>query len=157
GRLTSLEALGKTIVRERDGVPITLADIADIRFGETIRRGEAALDGQHGVVLKVQKQPQANTLELTRRLDVALDELQASLPAKMSLHRKGFRQADFIRVALSNVMTVLRDGAILVTLVLALFLMSWRTTVISVLALPLSLLAGILVLRHSGASINTMT
>jgi CzcA family heavy metal efflux pump len=157
GRLSSLEALGKTIVRERDGVPITLADIADVRFGETIRRGEAALDGQHAVVLKVQKQPQANTLELTRRLDVALDEIQASLPAKMSLYRKGFRQADFIQVALSNVMTVLRDGAILVTIVLALFLMSWRTTLISLLALPLSLLAGILVLRQSGASINTMT
>ncbi len=157
GRLSSLEALGKTIVRERDGVPVTLADIADLRFGETIRRGEAALDGEHAVVLKLQKQPQANTLELTRRLDVALDEIQASLPPNMALYRKGFRQADFIQVALSNVMTVLRDGAILVTLVLALFLMNWRTTLISLLALPLSLLAGILVLRQSGASINTMT
>ncbi len=157
GRLSSLEALGQTLVRERDGVPITLSDIADVRFGETFRRGEAALDGKHAVVLKVQKQPRANTLELTQRLDVALDEIQATLPAKMSLYRKGFRQADFIRVALDNVLTVLRDGAILVTLVLALFLMNWRTTIISLLALPLSLLAGILVLRYNGASINTMT
>jgi CzcA family heavy metal efflux pump len=157
GRLSSLDALGKTLVHERDGVAITLADVAEVRFGETIRRGEAALDGEHAVVLKVQKQPQANTLELTARLDVALDEIAASLPPEMSLYRKGFRQADFIRVALSNVLTVLRDGAILVTVVLALFLMSWRTTLISLLALPLSLLAGILVLRHSGASINTMT
>jgi Cu(I)/Ag(I) efflux system membrane protein CusA/SilA len=157
GRLSSLDALGKTLVHERDGVAITLADVADVRFGETIRRGEAALDGHHAVVLKVQKQPQANTLELTARLDVALDEIAASLPAEMSLYRKGFRQADFIRVALSNVMTVLRDGAILVTVVLALFLMSWRTTLISLLALPISLLAGILVLWQSGASINTMT
>jgi copper/silver efflux system protein len=157
GRLSSLEALGHTLVRERNGVPVTLADIADVRFGETIRRGEAALDGKHAVVLKVQKQPQANTLELTTRLDAALDEIAASLPPKMSLYRKGFRQADFIRVALRNVTTVLRDGAILVTIVLALFLMSWRTTLISLLALPLSLLGGILVLRYSGASINTMT
>jgi Cu(I)/Ag(I) efflux system membrane protein CusA/SilA len=157
GRLSSLDALGKTLVHERDGVAITLADVAEVRFGETIRRGEAALDGEHAVVLKVQKQPQANTLELTTRLDVALDEIAASLPPEMSLYRKGFRQADFIRVALSNVLTVLRDGAILVTVILALFLMSWRTTLISLLALPLSLLAGILVLRHSGASINTMT
>jgi CzcA family heavy metal efflux pump len=157
GRLTSLEALAKTLVRERDGVPISLGDVADVRYGEAIKRGEAALDGEHAVVLKVQKQPHANTLELTQRLDVALDEISASLPAKMSLYRKGFRQADFIRIALSNVMTVLRDGAILVSVVLALFLMSWRTTLISLLALPLSLLAGILVLRHSGASINTMT
>jgi Cu(I)/Ag(I) efflux system membrane protein CusA/SilA len=157
GRPSSLDALGKALVHERDGVPITLADVADVRFGETLRRGEAALDGKHAVVLKVQKQPEANTLELTARLDVALDEIAASLPPEMALYRKGFRQADFIRVALSNVMTVLRDGAILVTVVLALFLMSWRTTLISLLALPISLLAGILVLRHSGASINTMT
>jgi CzcA family heavy metal efflux pump len=136
---------------------VTLADVAELRFGEAPRRGEAALDGQHAVVLKVQKQPQANTLELTKRLDVALDDIARSLPPGVSLYRKGFRQADFIRVALSNVMTVLRDGAILVTIVLALFLMSWRTTLISLLALPLSLLAGILVLRYSGASINTMT
>jgi CzcA family heavy metal efflux pump len=131
--------------------------VAEVRFGETIRRGEAALDGKHAVVLKVQKQPQANTLEVTKRLDEALDDIAKSIPPKMSLYRKGFRQADFIRVALGNVMTVLRDGAILVAIVLALFLMSWRTTLISLLALPLSLLAGILVLRYSGASINTMT
>jgi copper/silver efflux system protein len=157
GRLSSLDALEKTLVHQRDGVPILLSDVADVRFGETVRRGEAAVGAEHAVVLKVQKQPQANTLELTRRLDGVLDEIAASLPAKMSLYRKGFRQADFIRVALSNVMRVLRDGALLVTIVLALFLMSWRTTLISLLALPLSLLAGILVLRHSGASINTMT
>lgn len=157
GRLTSLEALGRTVIREHDGVPITLDDVADLRFGETIRRGEAALDGKHAVVLKVQKQPQANTLEVTERLDAALDQIASALPEGVSLYRKGFRQADFIEVALSNVMTVLRDGALLVAIVLALFLMSWRTTVISLLALPLSLLAGILVLKYLGASINTMT
>jgi copper/silver efflux system protein len=157
GRVRSLDELGRTVVRVEDNVATTLADVADLRFGEAIRRGEAALDGRHGVVLKVQKQPQANTLELTRRLDAALDDIARSLPPGMSLYRKGFRQADFIRVALDNVVTVLRDGAILVTIVLALFLMSWRTTFISLIALPLSLLAGVLVLRYSGASINTMT
>jgi CzcA family heavy metal efflux pump len=156
GRVTSLEALGRTIVGERAGVPITLEDVAEVRFGEAIRRGEAAVDGKHAVVLKVQKQPQANTLEVTHRLDVALDDIGKSLPKGVSLYRKGFRQADFIRVALSNVMTVLRDGAVLVAIVLALFLMSWRTTLISLVALPLSLLVGLLVLRYSGASINTM-
>jgi Cu/Ag efflux pump CusA len=156
GRLSSFETLGRTVVREEDGVATTLDDVAQIRFGETIRRGEAALDGKHAVVLKVQKQPQANTLEITKHLDVALDDIAKSLPPGISLYRKGFRQADFIRVALSNVMEVLRDGALLVAIVLALFLMSWRTTLISLLALPLSLLAGLLVLRYSGASINTM-
>ncbi|HYO97909.1 MAG TPA: efflux RND transporter permease subunit, partial [Polyangiaceae bacterium] len=157
GRLTSMDALRRTFVHERDGVPITLADLAVVQFGETIRRGEAAVDGKHAVVLKVQKQPQANTLEVTRRLDVALDDIAKSLPAGISLYRKGFRQADFIRVALDNVMTVLRDGAILVAIILALFLMSWRTTLISLISLPLSLLVGLLVLRYSGASINVMT
>jgi CzcA family heavy metal efflux pump len=157
GRLTSLEALGATIILERDGVPLTIADVAEVRFGEKVRRGEAALDGQHAVVMKVQKQPEANTLELTQRLDVVLDDIARTLPPSVSLYRKGFRQADFIRVALDNVMTVLRDGAILVAIVLALFLMSWRTTLISLVSLPLSLLAGLLVLHYSGASINTMT
>jgi Cu(I)/Ag(I) efflux system membrane protein CusA/SilA len=156
GRITSLEELGRTVVGERAGAPIMLEDVAEIRFGEAIRRGEAAVDGKHAVVLKVQKQPQVSTLEVTRRLDIALDDVEKSLPLGVSLYRKGFRQADFIRVALSNVMTVLRDGAVLVAIVLALFLMSWRTTLISLVALPLSLLIGLLVLRYSGASINTM-
>jgi len=156
-RLDSLDELRQTRIGERDGVPLTLADLAEVHFGEGTRRGEAAVDGRHAVVLKVQKQPQANTLELTERLDSALDDIAKSLPPGVSLYRKGFRQADFVRVALGNVMTVLRDGAILVSVVLAIFLMSWRTTFISLIALPLSLLAGILALRLTGASINTMT
>src|SRR5215208_595154 len=80
GRLASLEALGRTIVRDQHDAPIALEDVADVRFGETIRRGEAALDGKHAVVLKVQKQPQANTLEITKRLDEALDDIAKSLP-----------------------------------------------------------------------------
>lgn len=157
GRPASLDELGEAVVGRRNGVAIKLEDVATIRMGEAIRRGEAALDGQHGVVLKVQKQPQANTLEVTAHLDSELDDIGKSLPKGMSLYRKGFRQADFVRVALDNVMTVLRDGAILVAIILALFLMSWRTTLISLLAIPLSLLAGLLVLRYTGASINTMT
>jgi CzcA family heavy metal efflux pump len=157
GRLASLEALGQTAIAERDGVSVRLDDVADVKLSAAVRRGEAAVDGKHAVVLKVQKQPQANTLELTEQLDRRLDEIAASLPKGVSLYRKGFRQADFIRVALDNVTRVLRDGAILVVIVLALFLMSWRTTLISLVALPLSLLAGILVLRFNGASINTMT
>lgn len=157
GRLDSLDALRQTVIRERDGVPLALGDLAEVRFGHAIRRGEAAVDGRHAVVLKVQKQPQANTIELTERLDSALDDIGKSLPPGYSLYRKGFRQADFVRVALRNVMTVLRDGAILVSVILAIFLMSWRTTFISLIALPLSLLVGILVLRLADASINTMT
>ncbi len=157
GRVERVEDLASTVIQLRDGAPVTVGDVAEVRFGEAPRRGEAALDGKHGVVLKVQKQAQTNTLEVTERLDLALDELETALPPGMSLYRKGFRQADFIRVGLDNVLTVLRDGAILVAIVLLLFLMSWRTTLISLLALPLSLLAGILALRATGATINTLT
>ncbi|MBI4952222.1 MAG: efflux RND transporter permease subunit [Myxococcales bacterium] len=157
GRLDTLEALGRTVVAEREGVAVALDDVAVVKLGEAVRRGAAAVDGHHAVVLKLQKQPQANTLELTARVDRALDDLATALPEGMSLYRKGFRQADFIRVALANVTTVLRDGAVLVALVLVMFLMNWRTTAISLVALPLSLLAGIIVLRWVGASINTMT
>lgn len=157
GRSSTIEGLGRTAIAERDGFSILLTDVANVRVGEATRRGDAAVNGERAVVLKVQKQPQVNTLEVTDRVDRALDDLAPSLPTGVALYRKGFRQADFIRIAIGNVSGVLRDGAILVCIVLALFLMSWRTTLISLLALPISLLAGVLVLRYSGATINTMT
>ncbi|MBW2525869.1 MAG: efflux RND transporter permease subunit [Deltaproteobacteria bacterium] len=157
GRLPSLDALGLTAVARRDGVPIMLRDVATLGWGPELKRADAAVDGTPAVVLKIQKQPEANSLELTKRLDQTLDEIGAALPDGMELYRKGFRQADFIRVAIGNVTSVLRDGALLVVVVLVLLMMSWRTTLITVLALPLSLLAGIVVLRLSDASINTMT
>jgi len=157
GRFGSPESIGATVISEREGVPIRVADVAEVGFGEELRRGQAAVDGRHAVVLKLQKQPHADTVKLTERVDLALDDVARSLPEGMSLYRKGFRQADFIQVAVRNVLTVLRDAAVLVAVVLAMFLMSWRTTVISLVALPLSLLAGLIVLWLAGASINTMT
>jgi CzcA family heavy metal efflux pump len=109
------------------------------------------------VVLGIQKQPGANTLELTRRLDAALDEIQAGLPAGMSLNRHMFRQADFISVSVENVTAALRDGAILVVVIVLAFLASGRATLITVLAIPLSLLTAVLVLKAFGGTVNTMT
>jgi CzcA family heavy metal efflux pump len=157
GRPTSLADLEVIAVGRRDDVPIRLGDVAEVRFGKEVRRGAAAVDGDPAVVLKVQKQPGANTLELTRRIDAALDDLATSLPDGMQLYRKGFRQADFIRVSIDNVMRSLLEASLLVVLILALFMVSWRTTVISLLALPLSLAVGVLVLEGLGGSINTMT
>lgn len=157
GRPASLVELGTLTVAVRDGVPIMLHDVADVRMGEAVRRGDAAVDGVPAVVLKIQKQSRANTLELTEKIDETLDRLDASLPEGITLYRKGFRQSHFIRVAVDNVTTVLMEAAVLVCLVLALFLMSWRTTLISVVALPLSLLGGLVVLRWMGATIDTMT
>ena len=157
GRVSSLEVLRDTAVAELDGAPILVRNLGTVRLGERVSRGQAAVGGKPAVLLKIQKQPQASTLELTDRIDEALDELTPTLPAGMELYRKGFRQADFIRVAIDNVTKVLLHAAVLVVIVLAMFLVSWRTTLISLVALPLSLLAGILVLHASGASINTLT
>ena len=157
GRPNTLEEMATIVVARKDDVPIRLGDVADVKFGAAIRRGAAAVDGQPAVVLKIQKQPLANTLEVTAAVDDALDDVARGLPEGMSLYRKGFRQADFISVAIDNVTLHLLQAAALVVLVLVLFLMSWRTTLISLVALPLSLLAGIVVLRLMDASINTMT
>ncbi len=157
GQPRSIEEIRSIRIAEREGVPITVGDVATVRLAEGPRRGDAAVGGKRAVVLKVAKQPQTNTLAVTERVDKAMDELASTLPKGVTLYRKGFRQADFIRVAVGNVSTVLRDGAILVTIVLAMFLLSWRTTLISLVALPLSLAAGLAVLHIYGASINTMT
>jgi len=103
GRVDRVEDLAQTVVALRGETPILVGDVAEVRFGEAPRRGEAALDGRPGGVLKVQKQAQANTLEVTGRLDLALDELEGALPRGMSLYRKGFRQADLNEVGLDHV------------------------------------------------------
>ncbi|HEY6562585.1 MAG TPA: efflux RND transporter permease subunit [Polyangiaceae bacterium] len=156
GRLSSLEALESVVVAQRGGAAIRLRDVAHVKLGEAPKRGEATAGGQRAVVLKIQKQPNANTLALTEALDRELDEIARGLPASVQLYRKGFRQADFIQTSIRNVLSVLVEAAILVAIVLALFLMNWRATVISLVALPLSLLAGIAVLHAFGASLNTM-
>ena len=135
GRPRSLDAFGRTVVAQKDGVPIMLRDVADVEMGSAVRRGTASVDGEPAVVLKIQKQTQANTLELTRRIDKALDGIEASLPPGVSLYRKGFRQSQFIGVAVNNVTRVLIEAGVLVVVVLIMFLMSWRTTLISVVAL----------------------
>src|SRR5205814_3821994 len=113
--------------------------------------------GKPAVIVGVQKQPGANTIELTARLDRELDALQRELPQGMTIDRRIFRQADFIDVAVSNVVKALRDGGLLVILVVVLFLANVRAAAITLTAMPLSLAAAILVLRGFGATINTMT
>lgn len=157
GRVDDIDDIGEVVVASRDGHPILVRDVADVEIGPALRRGSAAVNGQPGVVLAIGKQPDANTLALTRRLEGALDGIEAGLPAGMKLHRGLFRQADFIEVAVNNVAEALRDGALLVVLILALFLVSGRATLISTLAIPLSLAATVLVMSALGVTINTMT
>jgi len=157
GRVRSADDLRALVVTATNGVPVTIAELGDARIGPAPVRGEASLKGQPGVILALQKQPAANTLELTRQLDLALDALTAELPAGMKLHRDLFRQATFIQTAVSNVERALVEGIALVVVVVMLFLANVRATLISVVAIPLSLVAAVLTLKAFGATINTMT
>src|SRR4029079_9768788 len=121
------------------------------------KRGEGSRNGKPAVIVGVQKQPGANTIEVTRRLDLALDTLQRELPVGTTIDRRIFRQADFIEVAVANVFRALRDGGLLVVLIVILFLANARASAITLTAIPLSLPAAVLALRALGAGINTMT
>jgi CzcA family heavy metal efflux pump len=157
GRVTRPEDIGATVVAVRASEPILVRQLGDVRLGPAPKMGEGSHDGEPAVVIGIQKQPGANTLELTERLDAVLDDVQAALAAGMTIERHIFRQADFIDVSIDNVVAALRDGAVLVVIVVLLFLVSVRATAITILAIPLSLVSAIVVLQFLGATINTMT
>jgi CzcA family heavy metal efflux pump len=157
GRVRNPEEIGESVVALRGSRSVLIRDVADVREGGAFKRGEGSRSGKPAIIVGVQKQPGANTIELTRRLDRELDRLQQELPTGMTIDRKIFRQADFIEVAVDNVVTALRDGGILVIMVVLLFLANLRAAAITLTAMPLSLAAAILVLRAFGATINTMT
>lgn len=151
------EEVAATVVTVREGVPVRLDELATVAWGPEPARGTASYSGKPAVILSVQKQPGANTLELTRTIDRTLERLQTHLPGGVTIEEENFRQADFIGVAVDNVSDALRDGAVLVVIVLFLFLGSFRTTLISAVAIPLSLVGGVLVISTFGAAIDTMT
>lgn len=157
GRIRELDDIRATLVALRNGQPILMHQIAEVSLGSAPLRGVASSNGQSAVVLGIQRQPAANTLELTRRLDAVLADLQTGLPAGMKIETRLFRQADFISSAIDNLLAALRDGAVLVVIIVFAFLLSLRSTAITLLALPLSIISAILVLKALGATINTMT
>ncbi len=156
-RTSELDELGASFVTMHQGRPVVLSDVADIRIGNAIRTGHASQDAHPAVILSVSKQPDINTLEVTKRIEQSLHDIQKSLPADVILDSRIFRQADFIETSVSNVGRALAEGAVFVIIVLFLFLGSFRTTVISVTAIPLSLLGTLIVLNLLGMDINTMT
>ena len=156
-RARSPEDVAAAVVRVEGGVPLRVGDVATVEWGAEPARGTASYRNRPAVILSVQKQPEANTLELTRAIDAALARLRQTLPSGVVLESENFRQADFIEVAIGNVSEALRWGAILVIVILALFLGSVRTTLISAFAIPLSLVTGILVIAALGLQIDTMT
>jgi CzcA family heavy metal efflux pump len=157
GRMRSLEDIGNTVVAASNGVPAKVADLGEVKVGEEPKRGEGSMRGKPAVILGIQKQPGANTLNLTKELDQVLDGIQAKLPPGMKIDRHIFRQSDFIEIAIRNVQGALRDGGLLVVAIVLLFLANVRATFITLTAIPLSLVATILVMKSFGATINTMT
>ena len=157
GRVRSVEDIAETVVALRGGEPVLVRHVADVQIGPAPKRGTAAHNGENAVVLGVQKQSGANTLALTERLDEVMAEIQASLPEGMRLDTHLFRQADFIDVSIDNLLGALLDGVILVIVIVFIFLASGRATAITLLAIPLSLVAAILTLKAMGATLNTMT
>ncbi|MCY7378423.1 MAG: CusA/CzcA family heavy metal efflux RND transporter [Gemmatimonadaceae bacterium] len=157
GRVESADDIGATVVAVKGGIPVLLRQVADVRVGPAPKYGEGSVNAKPGVVLAVQKQPGANTLELTDRIERELVDMQKTLPKGMVVHSRLFRQADFISVAVRNVVAALRDGAIFVVIILFIFLWNLRATAISIVAIPLSLVVAIFAMKLLGITINTMT
>ena len=157
GRFYSVDELKQTVVVYRNNTAIKVGDVAAVEFGAKIKRGDAGANGTPAVIMSIQKQPGASTLELTDKIDVALKELQTSLPEDIEINARLFRQANFISTSISNVVEALRDGSILVVIVLFLFLLNFRTTFITLTAIPLSFVITFLIFSALGVSINTMT
>ena len=157
GRVRNVDDVGNTVVATRGGTPVRIGDVARVEVGPAIKFGDGSADGEPAVIVIVQKQPDANTLELTAAVERTVEDIRRGLPADVTIDTHIFRQADFIQIAIDNVLEALRDGAILVIVVLFLFLWNARATVISALAIPLSLVAAIFVFWLLDITINTMT
>lgn len=156
-RVQGVEDIRGTLVRMHRGAPITLGQVADVQVGAAPKRGTAADSGRPAVVISVQKAPGANTLALTEQLDGALDQIERTMPEGMVLNRDTFRASRFIDRSIGNVVRVLTEASIIVAIILILFLLNIRTTLITLTALPLSLAVALLILWALGLSINVMT
>lgn len=157
GRTQQLEDLSRLAVGWQQGLPVTLAQVAKVSYAAAVKRGDGGFNAMPAVILNVQKQPGADTVQLTAAIEQALAEMSTALPAGLSAPKVLFRQADFISASVANVTEALRDGSIMVVLVLLAFLLSVRTTLISLLAIPLSLAITVLIFQWLGLSINVMT
>jgi CzcA family heavy metal efflux pump len=157
GRTNSVDELGKTVIKRIDGNPIKIEDVAEIKIGAAPKIGDGSLKGNPAVIMTVMKQPATNTLELTDEIDEAVADMQKNLPGDIHINTNIFRQADFINASISNIQKVLLEGTAFVIIILFLFLMNWRATAISLVAIPISLIVAILTLKWLGFTINTMS
>lgn len=159
-RVKTVDDLANSVVPggPSTATPLTIGDVADVRLGGPLaKRGDAGVNGKPAVILSIQKQPGASTIQLTDLIQAELDKIQKTLPDGVKIHAEIFRQSEFIHRAISNVEEALRDGSILVVIVLFLFLLNFRTTFITLTAIPLSMIITAIVFHAFGMSINTMT
>jgi CzcA family heavy metal efflux pump len=157
GRVRSTEELANSVITSNGGAPVTMKHVATVTEGAELKRGDGSINSKPAVVMTVQKQPNVNTITLTQEIDKALDDIEKMLPKDVKIHHDIFRQSHFIEASIHNVTEALLYGAVLVAIVLFLFLMNLRTTLICLLSIPLSLILTGLVFRYFGLSINTMT
>ncbi len=157
GRYSNLDEIRRTVVAQHDATPIYVGDLGSVEIGQALKRGEGSLNAEPAVIIGIRKQPETNTLELTSAIDEVLNEIEAGLPQGMVIERDIFRQADFIEVAIANLEEALTYGGILVVLVVIIFLANTRASIITLFAIPLSLMAAFLGLDALGLTINSMT
>jgi nickel/cobalt tolerance cation efflux system protein len=157
GQVQSIGDLQQAVVKvTEDGKPILLKDVATVQTGAALKRGDASFNGQPAVVVMINKQPDVDTPTVTKGVEAIAAEFQASLPADVQMHRT-FRQGNFIDMAIANVSQSLLQGIVIVSIIMLLFLMNWRTAIITLSAIPLSLLIGLMFMKAFGLGINTMT
>jgi Cu(I)/Ag(I) efflux system membrane protein CusA/SilA len=157
GRVESIEHIQESYVGTHLGSPVAVKDIAIVKIGSHFKRGNGSVNGKHAVVMTVQKQPTAETVALTQLIEIELNKLRSSLPKGVELNSDLFKQSHFIENAIGNVTEALRDGTIMVVIILMLFLMNWRTTFITLTAIPLSLVLTAIIFHFFDISVNTMT
>lgn len=156
GKIQSIEELGDSIVSVKDNVPVYLKDVATIKIGAAFKRSYGSINGRNAVIVAVSKQPGVNTLEINKKIFEALTDIKKSMPPDINI-TPTYNQSDFINVSIKNIISAIVEGSILVIIVLFFFLGNWRTSFISLTAIPLSIIVAILILKAFGQTINAMT
>lgn len=158
GRTNSVEEIGNAVIKVINNVPIKIEDVAEVKIGGAIPKiGDGSLKSSPAIIMTIAKQPGANTQELTEKIDHAIMDIAKTLPSDIKINTKIFRQADFIQASINNIKEALMEGSLFVVIIMFLFLMNFRTTVISLIAIPLSLIVSIITLKFLGLTINTMS
>lgn len=157
GRTNSVTELSKTFIKNTGGYAVKIEDVAEVKIGASQKIGDGSLKGKPAVIITVIKQPGTNTLSLTNQIDETVENIRKTLPSDIQIDTKVFRQMDFINASIGNIKKVLLEGTAFVIIILFLFLMNWRATAISLVAIPISLIVAILTLKWLGFTINTMS